>query len=47
MHYVMGPRILRGPEERAEGRPLVPPLLQTAARVGWALGGRGVLAALV
>jgi hypothetical protein len=44
MHFVMEQRMLRGIKERAEGRPLVPPTLQVAARVGWALAGLGLLA---
>jgi hypothetical protein len=35
MHFVMEQRELRGIKERAEGRPLVPPLLFAAARLGW------------
>jgi membrane protease YdiL (CAAX protease family) len=37
MHFVMEQRLLQGVKERAEGRPLVPPVLQLAAIVGWAL----------
>lgn len=43
MHFVMEQRMLRGIKERAEGRPLVPPAVQAAARVGWALAGLGLL----
>ena len=39
MHFVMEQRMLRGVKERAEGRPLVPMVLQAAARLGWALAG--------
>jgi hypothetical protein len=39
MHFVMEQRMLRGIKERAEGQPLVPPVLQTAGRLGWALVG--------
>jgi hypothetical protein len=42
LHFVMEQRMLRGIEERAEGRPLVPPPVQAAARVGWALAGLGL-----
>jgi hypothetical protein len=39
VHFVMEQRMLRGIKERAEGAPLVPPGVQTVARVGWlALG---------
>jgi hypothetical protein len=48
--------MLQGVQERAEGRPFVPPVLQLAAHVGWALAalvlgecrrmGRAVRAAL-
>jgi hypothetical protein len=43
MHFVMEQRMLRGIKERAERRPLVPPLVQGAAHVGWALAGLGLL----
>ena len=39
MHFVMEQRMLRGIKERAESQPLVPPVLQAAARLGWALAG--------
>src|SRR5262249_8981846 len=39
MHFVMVQRMLRGIQERAEGRLLVVPTIQSAARVGWALAG--------
>jgi hypothetical protein len=35
MHFVMEQRMLRGIKERAEGQPLVPPLIQVVARLGW------------
>jgi hypothetical protein len=44
MHFVMERRMLQGVKERAEGRPFVPAAVQVAARVGWALGGLGLLA---
>jgi hypothetical protein len=43
MHFVMEQRMLQGIKERAEGRPFVPPVVQAAARVGWLLGGLGLL----
>src|ERR687886_1755449 len=43
MHFVMEQRLLQGVKERAEGRPLVPPVVQAAAHVGWALAGLGLL----
>src|SRR5919202_5014709 len=43
MHFVMEQRMLQGIKERAEGRPLVPPVAQAAAQVGWALAGLGLL----
>lgn len=43
MHFVMEQRMLQGIKERAEGRPLVPPLVQVAAQFGWALAGLGLL----
>jgi hypothetical protein len=39
MHFVMVQRMLRGVKERAEGQPLVPPVLQGAARLGWIAAG--------
>jgi hypothetical protein len=42
-HFVMVHRVLVGIAERAEGRPLVPPALQFAARVGWLLAGATLL----
>jgi hypothetical protein len=39
LHFVMVQRMLRGIRERAEARPLVPPALELAARIGWALAG--------
>jgi hypothetical protein len=39
MHFVMVQRMLQGIKERVEGRPLVPPTLELAAQVGWALAG--------
>jgi hypothetical protein len=44
MHFVMEQRMLQGIKERAEGRPLVAPVVQAAAHVGWALAGLGILA---
>ena len=44
VHFVMEQRMLRGIKERAEGQPLVPPLVQAAAQVGWALAGLVLLA---
>ena len=43
MHFVMEQRLLQGIKERAEGQPLVPPLLQAAAHLGWGLTGIGIL----
>src|ERR671938_1591073 len=42
MHFVMEQRLLQGIKERAEGRPLVPPVIQAAAHVGWARAGVGL-----
>jgi hypothetical protein len=39
MHFVMVQRMLRGIKERAEGRPLVPPWMTLASRLGWVLAG--------
>src|SRR5215467_10434627 len=44
MHFVMEQRMLRGIKERVEDEPLVPPLMQASAHVGWALAGAGLLA---
>jgi hypothetical protein len=44
MHFVMEQRMLQGIKERAEGRPLVPPVVQAAAQVGWVVAGLGVFA---
>jgi hypothetical protein len=44
MHFVMEQRMLQGIKERAEGQPLVPPVVQAAARLGWALAGLALLA---
>ncbi len=44
MHFVMERRMLEGIKERAEGRPLVAPAFQAAARVGGELGGLGLVA---
>jgi hypothetical protein len=46
MHFVMEQRLLQGVKERAEGDPLVPPLVQAAARAGWALAALGLLGLL-
>jgi hypothetical protein len=43
MHFVMEQRMLQGIKERAEGRPFVPPVIEVAAHVGWALAGLGLL----
>jgi hypothetical protein len=43
MHFVMEQRMLQGIKERAEARPLVPPLVQAAAHLGWAIAGVGLL----
>jgi hypothetical protein len=47
MHFVMERRMLEGIKERAEGRPLVPPVLQLAAEIGWVLAAIGLLAAFL
>ena len=47
MHFAMERRMLEGIKERAEGQALVPPLVQAAAHVGWALAGLGLLAAFL
>ncbi len=47
MHFVMEQRMLRGVKERAEGQPLVPPALQSAAQLGWLLAGVGLLVAFL
>ena len=43
MHFVMVQRMLEGIKERAERRPLVPGVVQTVARAGWALAGLALL----
>src|SRR5919201_2659776 len=43
MHFVMEQRLLQGIKERAEGRPLVLPVVQAVAHVGWALAALGLL----
>ena len=43
MHFVMEQRMLQGIKERAEASPLVPPVLQFAAHVGWAAAAIGLL----
>jgi hypothetical protein len=43
MHLVMERRMLEGIQERAEEHPLVPPLVQAAAHLGWALAGGGLV----
>src|SRR6478752_7066676 len=43
MHFVMEQRMLQGIKERAEGRPLVSPIVEAAAHIGWALAGVGLL----
>jgi hypothetical protein len=47
MHFVMEQRMLRGIKERAEGQPLMPPVLQAAAHLGWALAGLALGAGFV
>jgi hypothetical protein len=47
MHFVMEQRMLQGIKERAEGRPFVPPVVQAAAHIGWALAGLGLLVVFV
>jgi hypothetical protein len=47
MHFVMEQRMLRGIKERAEGQPLVAPVVQATARVGWAAAGLAVLGAFL
>jgi hypothetical protein len=47
MHFVMEQRMLQGIKERAEGRPLVPPVIQVAAHVGWMLAALGLLGLFV
>ncbi len=42
MHFVMEQRLLQGVKERAEGHPLVPPLVEAAAHLGWAVTGLGL-----
>jgi hypothetical protein len=44
MHFVMEQRMLQGIKERAEGQPLVPPLVLGAAHIGWAIAGLGLTA---
>jgi hypothetical protein len=44
MHFVMEQRMLQGIKERAEGRPLVSPVLEVTAHVGWALAALALLA---
>jgi hypothetical protein len=44
LHFVMEQRLLQGVKERTEGRPLVPPVMEAAARVGWVLASLGLLA---
>jgi hypothetical protein len=43
MHFVMEQRMLQGIKERAEASPLVPPVLELAAHVGWAAAAIGLL----
>lgn len=42
MHFVMEQRMLQGIKERAEGRPLVPPVVLVAAHVGWVVAAVGL-----
>jgi hypothetical protein len=44
MHFAMERRMLEGIRERTEGQALVPPAVQAAAHVGWALAGLVLLA---
>jgi hypothetical protein len=44
MHFVMEQRLLQGIKERAEGQPLVLPIVATASQVGWTLASVGLLA---
>jgi hypothetical protein len=44
MHFVMEQRMLQGIKERAEGQPLVSPLVLGLAHVGWALAALGLVA---
>lgn len=46
MHFVMEQRMLQGIKERAEGRPLVPPAVQAAAHLGWAVAALGLFGVL-
>ena len=43
-HFVMEARMLRGLQERAEGTPLTPPWLVSAARIGWVAASLGLIA---
>ena len=43
MHFVMEQRMLQGIKERAETNPLVPPVLEAAAHVGWAAAAIGLV----
>jgi hypothetical protein len=47
MHFVMEQRMLQGVKERAEGRPLVPPVVEAAAHVGWAVAALGLFGSFV
>ena len=47
MHFVMEQRMLQGIKERAEARPIVAPLFQVVAHVGWAFAGVGLLVAFL
>jgi len=47
MHFVMEQRMLQGIKERAEAQPFVPPVVQAAAHVGWALAGVGLLGTFI
>jgi hypothetical protein len=44
LHFVMVQRMMRGIKERAEGQPLVVPVVLVVARIGWALAGLGLVA---
>lgn len=47
IHFVMVQRMLRGIKERVERRPLVPPPMMLAARVGWAMASAALLLAFL
>jgi hypothetical protein len=47
MHFMMEQRMLQGIKERAEGQPFVPPVVQAAAHLGWALAGVGLFGVFI